>query len=162
MLPRTYLGDLFAGSPPLRHGSSSPPLLRPGDPIRLLSAKVCLVDAWRVNEAVSQGGLGELQFVSAGNPGRFLVVPEGEIWLGLALELENSLPFLMHEHVENTTMNLYGLSYNDAHDVADAVEARVREEVSPDLRVTLATHLVEVAERLLLEVYEVIPSRILN
>ena len=79
-----------------------------------------------------------VDFTNGGNPGRYVFIPEGEIWI------DNEKPndftaTLIHEFVECHHMIKNKKSYDDAHEIANKFERAFRQKVK-DGTVKLTSH----------------------
>jgi len=81
--------------------------------------RVYLVDGERVRNEI------DTDFTMGGNPERYRYVPRGEIWIDENLSPPDRRATILHEIVETKHMKR-GLSYEKAHDIATAAEARFR------------------------------------
>lgn len=104
-------------------------VVRFGDVIGAVdSVSVRLVDGQTVRDEVS------VDFVEGGNSGRYSFVPEDEIWVEAVMTPEDQAATVVHEFIEREHMLSDGLSYDDAHDVANTVEHEFRADCNPALR----------------------------
>ena len=77
------------------------------------------VDGSRVRDTL------DVDFTSGGNAGRYLYVPEGQIWIDDGLTEEDVAPTILHEYRETLLMRR-GIPYDEAHEVSAEVESRFR------------------------------------
>ncbi len=68
------------------------------------------------------------EFVYGGNGERYTFIPHGEIWVDNSISAEEFETTVAHELKERKLMAQDGLSYDDAHDSALALEVRLRNE----------------------------------
>ena len=70
----------------------------------------------------------DIEFCLAGNPSRYLFIPEGEIWIEVR-SANDMIKDLIHEAEESILMKQYGKSYDNSHNAADYYEMMVRKGV---------------------------------
>lgn len=87
--------------------------------------KIYAVDA----ETIRNGP--DIDFTTGGNPSRYRYVPPGEVWIENTLSPTDMAPTIVHELVEAKLMR-GGMSYDDAHDRANAYEKTLRAQI-PDI-----------------------------
>lgn len=78
----------------------------------LLNWKVKIVDGGWIRTNL------DIDFTSGGNPARYAYVPNDELWVEGAYEGFERTAVLFHELIETNAMIKYGLSYDNAHDLA--------------------------------------------
>jgi len=66
------------------------------------------------------------EFLYGGNPERYPFIPRGEIWIDNAIAAEEYEYTLAHELRERRLMTHAGMSYDDAHNAALALERKMR------------------------------------
>jgi len=99
-----------------------------------LFKKLCGLEIWIIDGSALRNGLkaGDVDFTMGGNGGRYLYIPENEIWIDDAYEnSEDFWPTVWHEYLERNLM-LSGMPYDDigdyhAHDIAHKLEIVLRE-----------------------------------
>lgn len=91
---------------------------------KFMEFSIWLVDGEVIRDEV------DVDFTAGGNPGRYLYVPEGEIWVEETSTEKDYLASVVHEWYEAELMIKSGLSYSDAHDEAASVERDLRRDVS--------------------------------
>lgn len=67
---------------------------------------------------------------TGGNQGRYKFVPSDEIWIEDTMSPSDIVPCIVHEFIESVLMTNEGLTYDDAHEKANKVEQKVREQIS--------------------------------
>ena len=103
--------------------------------------RIVPVDGERVRRDV------DVDFTMGGNPSRYAYVPQGELWIGDNLSPPAAISTIVHESVEHRLMKHEGLSYDDAHEAANGIDAELRHVVdhamerapgraNPDARIT--------------------------
>jgi hypothetical protein len=68
----------------------------------------------------------EMDFVEGGNGERYSFIPDKEIWIDGNIDSSQHFPIILHEMIERTLMKHMGLSYDEAHEICNAVEKKVR------------------------------------
>jgi hypothetical protein len=68
----------------------------------------------------------DIDYTMGGNWARYTFIPENQIWIDSCLVPDDKLATLMHELTELSWM-AEGLSYDDAHDLANISEKLIRE-----------------------------------
>lgn len=86
-----------------------------------------------VNGEVIRNTGADLDFTTGGNPGRYRYVPHGEIWVEMVLRPSDVTGVIVHEGVEAILMINFGLSYDDAHDIANEHEWQIRQGIEAGL-----------------------------
>ena len=82
--------------------------------------RVYAVDGERVRNEV------EVDFTMGGTRARWPFIPDGEIWVDACLSEFDRQATIRHEAEEYRQMTARGLRYEEAHDLANAVERRYR------------------------------------
>lgn len=86
----------------------------------ILGMRIYTVNGEYIRDYVDQ------DFVAGGNPGRYTYIPANEIWIEDNLDLIDTLAIILHEIVECSYMVKDGMSYNNAHDIANKKEKTFR------------------------------------
>lgn len=89
----------------------------------LYNVKVYAVDGKLLRNHV------DIDFTTGANPGRYMFVPDGEIWVEKIMIPSDFAPCVVHEFVEYLLMRDSGLSYDDAHRKANKYEGEMRDGV---------------------------------
>lgn len=97
----------------------------------LLGNKVYLVDGSFIRDNV------DIEYTEGGNHGRYSWVPENEIWLENSHNSMDVSACALHELLESKLMSR-GMSYDDAHTRASAMEKKFRTSCSEADEVSLA------------------------
>jgi len=110
--------------------------------------RVCLGTAggfhvWGVDCDAVLGNRVDLDFTNGGNGGRYRYCPENELWVDMAYAPPRAAHTLVHEGIEAPLMIHRGLSYNDAHDIANIHEDAVLQAIRRG-EVTLPSYAVAV------------------
>lgn len=85
--------------------------------------EVYLVDGEEVRNILDQ------DFTTGGSSGRYIYIPEGEVWIEDGMTSDDTLSTLIHEFVECYFMENKGLNYAHAHDKANIYERKVRKAI---------------------------------
>lgn len=85
--------------------------------------KIYAVDAETIRNRI------DIDFTCGGNTARYGYVPPGEIWVESTMSPTDLAPTIVHEIVESTLMERSGMSYDDAHDAANAYEKTLRAQI---------------------------------
>lgn len=72
----------------------------------------------------------DMDFVEGGNHERWDFIPDGEIWIDENIDSSQYFFIILHEAIERTLMKHMGLSYDEAHDISNRVEEKVRKHDS--------------------------------
>ena len=90
---------------------------------RVAGLAIYLVDGEAVRNVV------DIDFTMGGNEARYGYVPAGEIWIDNAQHVLDRTATALHELVERDLMLHHGMSYDAAHDAANARERALREQL---------------------------------
>jgi hypothetical protein len=82
-------------------------------------------DVWSVDGEAIRNQI-DIDFVAGGNPGRYNYVPMGEIWIESNIARKGVAPVIVHEIVECIFMQVGGMTYSRAHDMACVIESGMR------------------------------------
>jgi hypothetical protein len=82
-------------------------------------------DVWSVDGEAIRNQI-DIDFVAGGNPGRYNYVPMGEIWIESNIARKGIAPVIVHEIVECIFMQVGGMTYSRAHDMACVIESGMR------------------------------------
>jgi len=77
---------------------------------------------WGVDCDAVLGNRVDLDFTNGGNGGRYRYCPENELWVDMAYPPPRAAHTLVHEGIEAPLMIHRGLSYDNAHDIANVHE----------------------------------------
>lgn len=81
---------------------------------------IYLVDGEKVRDVL------DIDFTMGGNEARYSYVPPGEIWIDNAQHILDRTATALHELIERDLMLHHGMSYDTAHDAANARERALR------------------------------------
>lgn len=90
---------------------------------RVAGLAIYLVDGERVRDAI------DIDFTMGGNEARYSYVPPGEIWIDNAAHVLDRTATALHELIERDLMLHHGMSYDTAHDAANARELLFRRDL---------------------------------
>lgn len=90
---------------------------------RICGLTIYLVDGEKVRDVL------DIDFTMGGNEARYSYVPPGEIWIDNAQHILDRTATALHELVERELMLHHGMSYDTAHDAANARERALREQL---------------------------------
>jgi hypothetical protein len=82
-------------------------------------------DVWSVDGEAVRNQL-DIDFVAGGNAGRYDFIPDEEIWIESNIEKRGVAPVIVHEIVECIFMQVGGVTYSRAHDMANVIESDMR------------------------------------
>jgi len=82
-------------------------------------------DVWSVDGEAIRNQL-DIDFVAGGNAGRYDFIPDEEIWIESNIEKRGVAPVIVHEIVECIFMQVGGVTYSRAHDMANVIESDMR------------------------------------
>lgn len=100
--------------------------------------RVCSVDGHAVRNLV------DLDFLFGGNPARYAYIPLDEVWIDAGLQTDDIAGTIVHELVEYPMMRWAGLTYTEAHRIANDYECLIREYESTvgEQAIQLAQHII--------------------
>jgi hypothetical protein len=90
---------------------------------RVAGLVIYLVDGEKVRDVI------DIDFTMGGNEARYSYVPPGEIWIDNAEHVLDRTATALHELVERDLMLHHGMSYDSAHDAANARERAFRQDL---------------------------------
>lgn len=91
---------------------------------RVCGLAIYLVDGEEVRDVL------DIDFTMGGNEARYSYVPPGEIWIDNAQHVLDRTATALHELVERDLMLHHGMSYDVAHDAANARERALRAQLT--------------------------------
>lgn len=109
--------------------------------------KIFIVDGKKVREQY------DMDFIAGGHYYRYKFIPEDEVWIDDAMNIDEIEPTILHELTERTLMKEQSMSYPKAHDIANQKELEVRKErndIRDKINTILYTNLPEQTELKLL------------
>lgn len=80
----------------------------------------------------------EVDFTMGGHPARYSFIPSDAIWIDACLGGKDRACTIVHELVELRLMVEQGMSYENAHELANRAERAMRAEVDPEIPATSA------------------------
>jgi hypothetical protein len=90
---------------------------------RVAGLAIYLVDGEKVRDSI------DVDFTMGGNEARYSYVPPGEIWIDNADHVLDRTATALHELIERDLMLHHGMSYDFAHDAANARERVFRRDL---------------------------------
>lgn len=84
--------------------------------------KIFIVDGKRVREDY------HMDFIAGGHYYRYNFIPEDEIWIDDAMNIDEIEPTILHEITERTLMKEKNMGYEKAHSIANQKELEIRKE----------------------------------
>jgi hypothetical protein len=69
-----------------------------------------------------------MDFVEAGNDARYTFIPSNQVWVDIEINIRDHPFIVYHEVIERTLMKRVGLSYDEAHNIANKYEKERRVE----------------------------------
>lgn len=82
--------------------------------------KIFIVDGKKVRENY------HIDFLAGGHYYRYNFIPEDEVWIDDAMNIDELEPIIVHELTERTLMKEQKMEYDPAHDIANKKELEVR------------------------------------
>jgi len=92
----------------------------------VLGLEVVAVDGDKVKERF------EMDFVEGGNDQRYGFIPPKTVWVDNRLDKEDWRYIILHETVERTLMKYLGLTYDQAHEIANWEERKDRRQATAE------------------------------